>query len=786
MKKIVYIYLTAVILFGAQVYAAPTEEDLFGSDSLEVMEEEFIQRGAIGQEKTDNIRNATGRSDMFADYASVSGGSVGPRKLKSMPVFKKCRIKVQNYFKIKAHEHDLKEEQAYLEEQRRQEEQLKKELGSYEDVLDDEEVKSLTERSLNKTYKDESGQEVKISALDKFKGFFKRKNKVKDTQEKEAADKKDGAALESDTVTPALSGGVKEVVAEKDMILDCDKLNYDDETSEIEATGNPVMIFPPQKVTIKADRLTYNTEGNIIRAFGNVEITKDGSPIYGDYVMINMNDESSILTNMRTEKMNMTINAKEVIADEDTIEFHDGSLVGEQHHILNLKSNMIGRRMANFQIPEEDRSSISDGGLDIKIKAKEIYVTAKKNHDVVNVKDADIYFKDNHITRIGSFSAHTNKGHEYFEANNPEFGTIPRVGMFFGPGFVFDTPNGASMKLIPFINYKDKWGLGAALKYRSGTNYTEMFYGSAKDIFTLRGRQDLDDKLFLQYGINSYLPDWFLGSGMSKYRMEAVYQDSTLIPNTLGEGRHARYRQRLSGGYVQDANYNRKGEKLGNSTTGTGRLKYMAELSQNLFSYRNKKKNINVSLAWKLQGSAAVYGTGDTQFIARTGPGLHTQIKRWVQDVGYFVSGKDDHTPVPKLDIYRYGRSNVYLRESLRLHKYFTVTWMASSALSNDAPNHKKFQENGFYFSMGPDDLKFTLGYDFVRERSYLLFSTALDLKGTRVDYKKMVIKNPEKLGRDNSEKVEPISFDTASGTEKIRRTHAQVINIEDPDREQL
>jgi hypothetical protein len=92
---------------------------------------------------------------------------------------------------------------------------------------------------------------------------------------------------------------------------------------------------------------------------------------------------------------------------------------------------------------------------------------------------------------------------------------------------------------------------------------------------------------------------------------------------------------------------------------------------------------------------------------------------------------------------------------------------------------------SGFFFSIGPDDLKLTLGYDFIRERSYLLFSTALDLKGTQVDYKKMVIKNPDKLAKDNSEKVEPIVFNDGK-KQKVIRTHAQVIEIEDPDREQL
>ena len=48
-----------------------------------------------------------------------------------------------------------------------------------------------------------------------------------------------------------------------------------------------------------------------------------------------------------------------------------------------------------------------------------------------------------------------------------------------------------------------------------------------------------------------------------------------------------------------------------------------------------------------------------------------------------------------------------------------------------------------------------------------------------------MVIKNPDKLAKDNSEKVEPVVFNDGK-KQKIVRTHAQVIEIEDPDREQL
>ncbi len=773
MKKLVLISFISLILIGSQVSAEVIKDSRFyNQNTLEGMEREFFNEGVITTAPSEDD------NDSPDNYYRTMSGNMGSHKSKGMPLFKKCRIKIQNRYRIKEHEEQLKL-------QKEQEEEYKALQKQYnEAVLSDEDVDELINRSVKRSYLDENGDEVKLSAFDKFKNFFKRKKKNGEKQEISSEENKDVKSDNSEAKDKVLAGGVREVIAEKDMILDCDKLNYNDEISELEALGNPVMSFPPQNVTIKAKRITYNTESNIIKAYDDVEIIKNGDVITGDYIMINLNDESSVVTNMSTSKSNLFVNAKDVVASEDAIELREGTLEGEQHYIVVLKSLMVGPLFENHEIPEEDRSSFSKGGLEIKVKAKDVFVTAKKKHNVITVKNADIYYKDNYLTHIGSFSAHTNKENEYFEANYPEFGNHPRVGMFAGPGFVFDIPNGATLKAIPFVNYKDKWGIGGALKYRSGTNYTEAFYGTSLGNFVLKGHQSLDDRFYIQYGINSYLDEWFLGSSLAKYRIEAVYNDSTTVTNTLGAGRHATFRQRVAAGYLHDTNFSRSGENVGGGSMGTTRLKYMAELAQNLYSYRNAKNQANVNLAWIMQGSAAVYGTGDTQFIGRMGPFLHTQYKRWSQDLGYFLGTYDDHTPVPKADIYRLGRSSVMFRESLRLNKYLTLSWMGSAALSNDAPNDKLFQENGFYLAIGPDDLRLIIGYDFIRESSYLLFSTALDMKGSKVDYKRMIIKNPERLTKKDEEKVVPVSFEKAPA--KVVRTQAQVIEIEDPDREQL
>ncbi len=783
MKKLALISLISLIVCAAPVNAEIVRNsNFYEGNELEAQQQEFFESGTVRPVNPQPMDNASNGGDFPGSMLMyASGGGDGPRS-SGTPLFKKCRIKITNHFRTKAYQ----DAQRLLKE----EEVRRQIMDEYaaEDISD-EELEELIDRNIKKIYTDENGDEIEVSYFEKFKNLFKRK-KTDATETKADDASKESATSEQSTDSEEnveLSGGVKEVVAQNDIVLDCDKMNYDDATEDLIAVGSPVLSFPPQRVTIKADKLVYNTASNIIKAYDNVEIIKDNNPpITGDYIQINMNDETAIVTNMKAHKMNMLVKAKDVSASEDTLVLENGSMQGEGDYILRFRSRMIGPRLEEMMIPEDEYTcAAGKEGLKVKVKAKDIYVTAKKDHDVVTVKDADIFIKGNYITRIGSFTAHTNKNHEYFEANYPELGSKPRLGMFIGPGFVFDAPyGGGTFKLIPFLNYKNDFGVGAALKYRSGTNYTEAYYGTAENVFILKGRQFLDDRLYLQYGVNSYLEEWWMGSGMSKYQVQAIYRDSYTIPNTLGN-RSAQYRQRISAGYIQDTNYNRKNEHLNTNEMGTTRLKYMAELAQSLYSYKNEEKLIRADLAWILQGSAALYGTGDTQFIGRTGPVLHTQYKRWMQDIGYFISAYDDNTPLPIFDTYRYGRSNVFARESLRLNKYLTFSWVTSANLSDDSPNGKVFQENGFYLAIGPDDLKLMLGYDFIREQTIFLFTSAIDMKGTSVDYKKMVIKNPDKLARDDSEKVELVNFDQPK-PQKIKRTYAEVINIEDPNREQL
>lgn len=660
--------------------------------------------------------------------------------------------------------------------------------------------------------------------LDEEKEKKPLKDRLKFWNKKEKQEKKvstdgplpteDGSIAESikseiDKDTPAddtlsLETGISEQVSEKEMMLDAPNINYDEETQDMVATGRPVLYFPPQKVKVIADKMVYNQDSNIMRAMGNVIVYKDGMPTKSDYAEIDMNEELMYMNNLEAMTTMMMVDAEKGIQQNDTLTLLNGKFYSDESNVYRMSSRMIGPRFSNMIIdedPEELGLFFGDPrGNQIRFDIDKIYVDAQKNHDKFTAKHIKVYRKGKYWFTWPSLTVYTDKERRYFEANYPEFGTKRKMGMFAGPGFTFGGPGGSILKVIPFINYQHgDFGFGGALKYRNKFNHTELGYGSAADIFFLKGIQRLDDNLFLHYSANNFTDEWFLGHRMAKYMAEVYYDKEHFIPNFLGENKGLSFRHRAGFGLMEDNDRNYYGEKFRTDGTTTTRMRYMAQIAQTLYSHSNPEKNFYFAFNWLLQGSAALYGTGDTQFVARTGPSMHIQYKRWMQDIAYYQTGYDDNSPMPRYDAYRYGHSSIHIAEIFRISKYLSVGWSGMVNLSDDAPNGRLFQENRFAIAVGPDDLKIRLGYDFVRRTTYFGFDVAFDTKGTEIHYGRLEIKNPERLGKkDKPEKK--LAFTPApkqSGMEEnvsiFRRNtpkpkkdlkYAQIIDIEDPDKE--
>lgn len=610
-------------------------------------------------------------------------------------------------------------------------------------------------------------------------------NKSQESQSEEVTDSK-----ELDGKDAALVGGVKEQVTQKEMILDCDEVKFNEETNDIEAVGNPFITFPSRGVTLKADFMTYNRDSNILKAIGNVVVTKDGVPSYGDFIQVNLNEETMFMDKLSTENSMMQINAKSAESENGVLILNSGKMHSDKSNKFVFRSRMIGPDFSRMLLDDEEKSTLfTDELAHLKISASNISVKSDETRDIITAKDSEISYNGKYLFTLPSITAYTNKHRNYFEANYPEFGSRSMMGMFAGPGFVIPTPNGSTLKLIPMLNYKDKFGFGGAAKFKSSFNDTFIMYGSANDAFIMNGKQRLDDNLMLRYGSNSFMNDWFIGYRMPKYIAELVYDKTIVKKDFLAKDKDLAFRQYITGGYVQDGEWNIRSEDLKSSGIGTMRLRYMAEFNQTLFKYEDKANKKALDFGIVMQGSAAVYGTGDTQMIGRIGPRLHTQYKYWMQDIGYMASAFSDHTPLPVYDTYRYGHSSVYINEALRLHKYLSIGWSGWITLSNDSPNGEMFQENRFILSLGPDDFKFNICYDLMRKSTYMTFVLAFDTKKTQIEYDRLEIKNPENMGGPKKKKdLAFLSSDDNNQNQKVKPVlkYAEIIDIEDPDKEKI
>lgn len=569
---------------------------------------------------------------------------------------------------------------------------------------------------------------------------------------------------------------ISEEAEETQTMIKCKTMKFLPETNEMEAIGNVEIKFPAQNVSLFADRMTYDTLNSVIQLYDNVKVVRNGDEVFGEYIKIDLNDEYGYLKNLKASEYNIDIVAENGYMFGDTIVAENGKITSEIDNLVELRSSGFGEDLKRFIIPKEDMSFLLNniGNNRFIVKVDEIKINAKEAHDTIQLKRPKVYSNKTgkKIFSLPSLTLYTNKEHDYFEGNYPEIGSYSAFGMFAGPGLVLETPKGSTLKLMPTVNYKKHFGFGGIARFRSGTNQTEAGYNTASERFILKGYQRLDDHLVLQYGANSYLDSWFMGQSWLGYGGEILFEKGYTHRDFLFDKANATFRHRISAGMFRENARGTDNEYYnGYHKMGTARFKYMAEYNQKLFSlfgdadtsYNKGWKQVDLKLI--SQGSAALYGTGDTQFIGRIGPRLETQYKFWRQEAGYYWSGYSDGTPLVSFDAYRYGHSNIYVREYLRLHKFLTLGLYGSYNLSDDVYDYQykkqsKLREAIFYAAIGPDDLKLNLGYDFIRQNTYFGVSVAMNTKGSSVEYKKMEMKKFDEFGKVKGEQNKTETYD--------------------------
>jgi len=537
--------------------------------------------------------------------------------------------------------------------------------------------------------------------------------------------------------------------AKEEIVLDCETVDYDADNYTVLAKGDVKVEFVKQGIVVHADTLTFDRINNTIKAEGDVKITKGSQVVTGDYIFVDMNEENALIENPITKSATIEIKSRKGYVYADKVVQEEGSLSVNESFPINFHSATRGPRIRTMLVPKNQTLTEDMSKGIIKLKVKDIKITQNGDLETISMTQPHLFKGDKTIFKTKSVKIYTNKNHDYAETNHWEIGSYRGLGLYAGPGYVFELPKGSVLKAMPMLNYKSGLGVGVLGRFSSGTNQTMGAYGTAASKIVVYGKQKLDDKLYLQYGVNSYMDEWFMGRRRPKYGVGFVFTDNYSSDNFLIKGQRSSFSHRLDAGYYQDLDYDTHFEKLSGNDIGTTRFRYMLNASQNLFKYEDKENLKSFRFGVASQLATSVYGTGDTQVIGRIGPHMHWQYKRWMQDIGYFFSVMDDNTPMPVFDAYRYGQQNLFIREYFRVSKFVTLSWFGSITLTGDSPNGRTFQENAFYFSLGPDDVKFNIGYDFIRENLYCSVELMMDAKGTNVEYESLEIKQAKKAKKE-------------------------------------
>ena len=99
----------------------------------------------------------------------------------------------------------------------------------------------------------------------------------------------------------------------ENIILDCEKVDYDASNYTIRAEGNVSVAFVKQGTTVKADLITFDRLNNTIRAEGNVYILKGNHKVTGDYIFVDLNEENALIENPITRTATIEMRAKAVM-----------------------------------------------------------------------------------------------------------------------------------------------------------------------------------------------------------------------------------------------------------------------------------------------------------------------------------------------------------------------------------------------------------------------------------------------------------------------------------------
>lgn len=578
------------------------------------------------------------------------------------------------------------------------------------------------------------------------------------------------------------TGLVHVVVSEQNAILDADKITYDQDNDVIVAEGNVRIERNGEVTTGSFARVDLNRESALIND-ANTEVSLvriKSEKAYVDEEFVHLEngrliiDRTELLRSMgQGSRALMPIQNKPQATPKLTAQtlkgrqaeqtVSDDRQVFRSGFIPHLLSSPNARYFIDSDFlktqPKFDGDFLSyykGEGLQLDTselaseQQEESPFTTTVNHvDVQQYPDGyqevtlnwpKVKYRDVPIFTYPAIDVGLNKESGRFDYLGPEAGYNRDLGGFFaGPGFDLKAGEGV-FKISPLLSYGPEidrsdgvftqednvFGVGINARYMDDSRRIEFARTSQVNYNVIYAEQQLfrntelpvlkDGNLRL-IASNNFSYGGNLLTGIERPQFSAQLSDDRIAYTN----QHFTVSTHGSVGVFQDEfNPNNTGQvfvaRTSNEPQTEGRALFQFLLTNNdpLFQVGDY-----LDFGYNVQGSIAGYSTGDHQGILRGGPTATFRFRDRFLSQAYYAMGAQSGTSPFVFDGFFLGKQSLTLNNALRINKYLTIGARNDLSLLRDNAENTTLVGNMIYASVGPPDLKFTIGFDVIRRLSF-------------------------------------------------------------------
>jgi hypothetical protein len=615
----------------------------------------------------------------------------------------------------------------------------------------------------------------------------------------------------AEAANSSISSGKAPVKARAVMVdINSNNLNYDKNLDVYIATGSVHMIISEQNSELFTDKLIYDQNQDLAIAEGNVVIVKNGQRTEGKYAKIDLTRRSALITDPVTTISAVRVKSREALVNDNEIIMENGRFIisgivyqqlaaqgglgslgqntgkGSQQaklrrefskkayenqsmrlNTLTYDQQKTFEDLEKLKLGKESFEDTPDKVSRFSIKAKEIEVVRHEDgYDDITLKRPSLYAGKYKLFTFPTTDFSYDNPNKNIQYLGPDVGSYQAYGgAYAGPGWDFHVGRG-SLRVSPFASYgspgfwssngksgkqiDNGFGLGGLIHYRDSDTSVDLGYNSHVGSPVMFADRRITDSTHFMASYNDGYVNGLLGqterpnyiAQLTDYRVLKDFKNFQISSfESIGYARDNFY-PNFRESYFVEAGQDKSPQML-------GRAQLQLQL-QNTAPLLNLGKYASMGMRAQLITSA--YSSADFVGLGRVGPTLNLNLfdSRLQTHLGYTVSHTIGKSPFV-FDSYYGGAQNLSMNNLVRVNKFLSLGNNGSLSLSRDNARNALAVGNSFYMMVGPNDVKATIGYDFINRRSYFGFNYYPGATNSVVNFDKMRIMQPANFNQQAS-----------------------------------